>query len=156
MNAVVLGSAQAYEQERGKPMPSENHAIVQTNLAIELSKHRDFRVMSELSLELNGRPFTPDLSVYPWQPVDFRRDRVHLTEPPVMVVEILSPTQGSLPVMAKVEAYLQNGVKSCWVVNPPQRAITIYTPDRGLKTFSEGQVKDPATGLTVELDAVFS
>ena len=156
MNTAVLENAQAYEQERGKPMPSENHAIAQMNLGIELAKHKGFRVMSELSLELNGHPFTPDLSVYPRQPVDFRHDRVHLTEPPITVVEILSPTQGSLPVMDKVEAYLQNGVKSCWVVNPPQRAITVYTPDGGLKTFVEGQVKDPATGLTADMDAVFS
>ena len=58
--------------------------------------------------------------------------------------------------MEKVEAYLQSGVKSCWVVNPPQRAITIYTPDGSLKSFVEGQVKDPVTGLTADLEAVFS
>lgn len=137
-------------------MPSRNHSIVEMSLGIELAKHRDYRVMSELSLELNGRPFTPDLSVYPRQPVDFRHDQVQLTEPPVSVVEILSPNQGTLAVMEEVEAYLQSGVRSCWVVNPPQRAITVYTPDGGLKTFGEGQVTDPATGLTADLAAVFS
>jgi hypothetical protein len=44
----------------------------------------------------------------------------------------------------------------CWVANPPQRAITVYTPDGALKTFVEGQVKDPATGLTADIDAVVS
>jgi Uma2 family endonuclease len=102
------------------------------------------------------RAITPDLSVYPRRPVDFRHDNICRTDPPLLVVEILSPTQGWLAVMYKVEWYLQNGVKSCWVVNPPQRAITIYTPDGGLKTFGEDSIKDPATGLTANLDAVFS
>src|SRR2546428_1341296 len=122
MNTPVLDSPQTYEQERGKPMPSKNHGIVQTNITVEFAKHKEYRVMSELSLELNGRPLTPDLSVYPRRPVDFRHDTVCRTDPPLLVVEILSPTQGLLGVMDKIEAYLQSGVKSCWVVNPPQRA----------------------------------
>ena len=151
-----LTYAEEYERERGKPMPSENHAIVQSNLLVEFAKSREYRVLSELSLELDGRPLTPDLSVYRRKPADFRHDNVRLTEPPLLVVEILSPTQGSLEVMEKVDAYLKNGVKSCWMINPPQRAITIYTPDGGFKTVSEGVIKDPATGLTAELDVVFS
>ena len=156
MKTAVLETPQTYEQERGKPMPSKNHAIVQTNLAIELAKHREYRVMSELSLVLNDRPLTPDLSIYLRGPVDFRHDDIRLTDPPLVVVEISSPTQGSLEVMEKVEVYLQSGVKTCWVVNPPQRTITIYTPDGGIKGFGEGVVKDPATGLSADLDAVFS
>lgn len=137
-------------------MPSRNHAAAQTNLVAEFIKQREYRIFSELSLQLNGRPLTPDLPVYPRRPVDFRYDEVHLIEPPVLVVEILSPIQGMLAVMAKVEAYLQSGVKSCWVVNPPQRVISIYTPDGATKTYAEGVAKDPATGLTADLNAVFS
>jgi len=137
-------------------MPSKNHSIVEMNLGIELAKNKDYRVMPELSLELDGKPVTPDLSVYRRQPVDFRHDEVHLTEPPLLVVEILSPTQGSLPVMDKVDTYLKSGVKSVWVVNPPQRAITIYTPDGQFQTFVEGLLKGTAVGLTADLAAVFS
>ena len=137
-------------------MPSRNHAIVQLNLGNELAKHKKFRVMSELSLELKGRPLTPDLCVYPRSPADFRHDSVRETVPPLMVVEIWSPSQDSQEVMDKVEAYLQNGVKTCWVVNPPQRAITIYAADGAFKTFVEGQVKDAVTGLAADLDVVFS
>ncbi|PWU13092.1 MAG: Uma2 family endonuclease [Verrucomicrobia bacterium] len=156
MNTAVVENRGTYERERGKPTPSKNHAITQTNLSIEFAKNKEYRVMSELSLELDGRPSTPYLSVYRRQPVDFRHDEVHVTQPPLLVVEILSPTQGTLEVMDKVEIYLKSGIKSVWVVNPPQQAITIYTPDGRLKTFVEGQVKDPATGLTADLEAVFS
>ena len=78
------------------------------------------------------------------------------TEPPLVAVEIFSPSQGYQEVMDKVEAYLKSGVKSCWVVNPPQRVITIYSGDGSQKTYVEGQVKDPATGLMADLEVVFS
>jgi Uma2 family endonuclease len=156
MSTAVLESPLTYERERGKPLPSENHAIVQTNLAIEFAKDKRYRVLSELSLELNGRPFTPDLCVYRRQPVDFRHDKVRLTEPPLAAVEIFSPTQGYQEVMDKVEAYLQSGMKTCWVVIPPSRSITIYAADGAQKTYAEGQAVDPATGLTADLAAVFS
>ncbi len=156
MNTAVVDSPQTYQQKRGKPMPSENHAIVQSNLNGEFLKNKEYRVMSELSLELDGRPLTPDLCVYPRKPVDFRHDVVRRTDPPLVVVEIWSPSQDSQEVMDKVEAYLQAGVKTCWVVNPPQRTVTIYTPDGGMKSFVEGHVKDPVTGITADLDAVFS
>src|SRR2546430_2724016 len=140
MNSAVLESPKSYEQERGKPMPSKNHAIVQLNLGSELAKHKEFRVMSELSLELNGRPLTPDLCVYPRSPADFRHDSVREAVPLLRVVEIGAPSEDSREVMDKGEAYLQNGVKIWGVVIPPQRAITIYAADGAFKTFVEGQV----------------
>jgi Uma2 family endonuclease len=146
----------SYEQERGKPRPSENHSIVQTNLILEFSKHKEYRVMSELSLELDGRPLTPDLSIYARRPADFRHDNVCVSEPPLVTAEIFSPTQGYQEVMDKVEYYLSHDVKTCWVVNPPLRTITIYSADGSQKTCVEGQAVDPATGLTADLAAVFS
>jgi len=156
MSNTALENPLTYEQERGKPMPSENHAIVQMNLGIEFAKHKQYRVLSELSLELQGRPLTPDLSVYPRKPADFRHDTIRVTEPPLVAVEIFSPTQGYQDVLDKVDAYLNSGVKTCWVVNPPQHAITIYSADGSQKTYVEGQAVDPATGLTANLEVVFS
>ena len=157
MSTDILEKPLRYEEERGKPVPSFNHAIVQTNLAIEFSKHREFRVASELSLNLEGSPFTPDLSVYSREPVDMRHDIIRRTDPPLVTVEILSPLQGSHPVMEKVEQYLKAGVKTCWVVNPPTRTITIYTADGGDQTFLPGQqAVDPAIGITADVTAVFS
>ena len=137
-------------------MPSLNHAIAQANLIGEFSRNRVYRVASELNLELGGKPYTPDLSIYLRKQPDFHHDIVRVAEPPVLVVEILSPTQGYQSVIDKVDAYLQNGVKSCWVVSPPLRLITIFSPDGTQQTVQEGTAKDPATGLTADLAAVFS
>lgn len=157
MSTLVIepGREMSYEEERGKPMPSKNHAIVQTNLIVELVKH-PVRVMSELALRLQGEDFTPDISVYPELSVDFRQDVIRLTEPPMTAVEIFSPRQGHQDVMDKVEVYFESGVKSCWVIAPPLKSITIMLPDGRQQSFDSGVATDPATGLTARVDVVFS
>jgi Uma2 family endonuclease len=156
MSTEVVERPLSYEEERGKPMPSANHGAIQANLILEFGNQREHRIYSELSLELGGQPLTPDLSVFPRERLDLRRDVIRITEPPLLVVEILSPTQGYQAVMDKVETYLRNGVKSCWVVSPPFRTITIFKPDGTQELCHKGVAKDPATGLTADLDAVFS
>ena len=157
MSTAAIEQPLTYEEERGKPMPSFNHAIVQMSLGIQLAKHSEYRLASELSLALDGQPLTPDLSIYPREPVDMRHDIIRRTDPPLVTVEILSPTQGSYEVMEKVEKYLKAGVKTCWFVNPPTRTITIYSADGTDRTFLPGQqAVDPAIGVTADVTAVFS
>jgi Uma2 family endonuclease len=156
METLDLEKPLNYEEERGKPMPSFNHAAIQVNLIGEFIRQPDFRVCSELTVEFDGRPYTPDLSVYPRVPLDLRHDVIRRTDPPLVVVEIFSPTQGYQSVMEKVDAYFRNGVKSCWIVSPPLHTITILTPDGPEATVHAGLAKDSATGLTADLAAVFS
>ncbi|SKB02737.1 Endonuclease, Uma2 family (restriction endonuclease fold) [Prosthecobacter debontii] len=145
----------SYEEERGKPMPSFHHGIVQANLIVEFAKRSDYRCVSEVAVIVESVSYTPDICLYPRKQVDFRHDTVRMKEPPVVAVEIFSPSQGSLEIMEKVDTYLQAGVKSVWVVAPPLTSITIYTADGKQKGFLEGTVTDPATGIQVEMDQVF-
>lgn len=156
MNTAILERPPTYEEERGKPMPSQNHSYVQANLILELGASRRFRVASELTLEIAGVAYTPDLCVFARDQVNWRRDVIRRTDPPLLVVEILSPTQGHQEVTEKVEAYLAHGVKSCWVVSPQARTVTVYLPDGEPVTHAQGMVTDPATGLTANLEAVFA
>ncbi len=145
-----------YEEERGKPMPSFNHGIIQMNLGGEFLRQRQFRVVSELTLELSDRSYVPDLSLYRREAANFQRDAIRRTDPPLLVVEIISPTQGYQEVLDKVAAYFEHGVKSCWLVWPPIQNITIMTPDGRQRSFTEGVVTDPVIGVTAEWAAVFS
>lgn len=138
-------------------MPSYNHGVVQSNLTAEFVANRKFRTICELSLELDGRLLTPDLAIYAREPLNVRHDVIRPTDPPLIAVEILSPTQGSYDVMEKIDHYLKAGVKTCWLVNPPTRTITIYSADGTDVTFQRGQqAVDPAIGVTADVDAVFS
>ncbi len=157
--AVIAERPLTYEEERGKPMPSKNHAIIQGNLYAEFRKHREFRIVPEVRLELApGFPKTPDLSVYPRGDMDLDvwHDEIHLTSPPLLTVEIVSPIQGMQEIMDKVKFYLVHGVKSVWVVVPPLQQVSIFLPDNSFKNVDAGVAQDPATGLTANLAEVFS
>jgi Uma2 family endonuclease len=160
MSAVAEPSSaeavSAYEVERGKPMPSMNHGVIQTNLLVGFANHPQWRAISEVGLKLGGREGTPDISVFPRVAIDFTRDVVKTTTPPAMIVEILSPTQGSVELMERVDHYLANGVKSAWVVEPVFGDVLVCTVDGQRQKFSGGVVTDPVTGLSVDLAAIFA
>ncbi len=153
MEAIALSE---YEIERGKPMPSTNHAVVQVSLIGAFLKQADeLSVLSELSLELDGKPFVPDISIYRRLQVDPLRDEVKRTEPPLLAVEILSPTQPLDDLVQKANAYLEAEVSSCWLVQPSLQTITVFLPGQKPRTHTEGEVSDPATGITVQLEEIF-
>lgn len=156
MSMETLDKPLTYEEERGKPMPSSNHGAIQANLIVEFARHRELRVYSELTLEIEGQHYTPDLSLYPREALDLRHDVIRRTDTPTTVVEIFSPTQGSQSVMEKVDVYFRHGVKSCWIVSPPLHTIKIITADGREETIHSGVAKDPVTELTADLTAAFS
>jgi Uma2 family endonuclease len=147
-----------YERERGKPMPSFNHGVVQANLLFEIKNRHagQFTLVSELTLDMEP-PMTPDISIYPnsVQP-DWNRDVIRMVELPLTVIEILSPTQGVQDLLDKVYRYLDAGVKSCWLVQPSFRLIAIYTADPNPLIFTEGNATDPTNDITVSVDQVFT
>jgi Uncharacterized protein conserved in cyanobacteria len=146
-----------YERERGKPMPSKLHSVAQTNLTGQLLAYRPaLQVLSELTLHLSDRDLTPDLCVYRDLQVEVTQDETRMTEPPLLAIEIASPTQGIQALVDKARFMMKHGVESCWIVQPPIRTITVFTPDMESTTYSSGTVADPATEIEVDLDAVFS
>ena len=156
MSMEVQPPPLTYEEERGKPTPSRNHGRVQTNLIVEFSRQQQFSIYSELTLTIGGVDYTPDISIYPHEPADYRHDETTRADLPLVAVEILSPSQGEQGVVEKAELYLRHGVKSCWIVSPPLRTVTILLPDGREEVFHRGEVKDPAVGLAADLARVFS
>ena len=148
--------ALAYKEERGKPMPSKNHALVQSNLTGVLFKYREkVTVLSELSLELDGQPLVPDVSVFPKLSIDWHNDEIKVTEPPSLVIEILSPTQPLDDLVKKADIYFAAGVKSCWIVQTSLKTIVVLTPDQTPVFHLSGDVIDPETGIEVAVKEIF-
>ena len=124
--------ATEYEEQRGKPTPSKNHGIVQSNLIIALGPFRnEFTIVSELSLELEGRPFVPDISVFPKLSIDWHNDEATLSDPPSLVIEILSPSNPKHDRDLKKQLYLRVGVPEYWIVDPMNEAIEQYLLTNG-------------------------
>jgi Uma2 family endonuclease len=59
--------------------------------------------------------------------------------PPVLAVEILSPSDAQEDIDEKVDLYLATGVKIVWVVNPRFRTINVYRLDAKPQLFNELQ-----------------
>ncbi len=149
--------AEDYEKERGKPMPSFNHGVVQANLTIALSDAcRDrFLIASELSLA-SEPPMTPDISVCNLRQPDWLHDEIRVVEAPLTTVEIVSPSQSINDFVPRIEEYYRFGVRSVWLVQPPLKQVAVFTPDMDARVFVEGDVIDPTLDVRVALDKIFS
>lgn len=144
-----------YERERGKPMPSKYHSLTQLNLSVALAQYRPrYIVFSELSLDLDGLRVTPDLCLYRREDVDLSQEEVRMTVPPLLAVEIASPTQGVQELVDKIQSLLERGVRSCWLVQPALQTVTVFAEGQRI-TFTEDAVTDPATEIEVQVDELF-
>lgn len=58
---------------------------------------------------------------------------------PVLVAEVLSPSDRHADVTERVQNFLDAGVALVWVVEPDFATVTVYTPDSEPRLFSRGQ-----------------
>ena len=146
-----------YERERGKPMPSFNHYYVQSQLQIALhAACRDrYFVGGELSLATEPST-TPDISICNFRHPDWLHDEIRAADPPITVVEILSPSQSVNEIIPKIETYFRFGIKSVWLVQPPLKQVAVFTPELDPQIFIQGDIIDPTLDVKVALKEIFS
>jgi len=156
---VAKNSLSAYEIERNKPMPSFNHSIIQINLGIALAPYKKkYRLASELKFRLPPENWecVPDISILPKTAPNFKKDIIAYPEPPLVAIEILSPTQSLTELTTKAGEYFKHGVKSCWIVLPEFKNIYVYsTPDDYEIFKSTDTLKDKNLDLSFSLKEVF-
>ncbi len=153
MEAVVEVSK--YEIERGKPTPSKNHSIIQSNLLVALATNyrKQYRFLSEISLE-NPR-FVPDIGIFPPMIFDPLHDQTKLNQVPLGVIEIISPSQTQEELVEKAGQYFAAGVQSYWLVNPIFSIVPImHSPDT-YKNGIEGTLTDDKLGISLEMSDLF-
>lgn len=156
---AVVEQVSDYERERGKPMPTLNHAYVQKNLlvSIDYRYRKTHTVLSELNLSMPQRPDTvPDIAIYAKLQIDFLHDIQSMIQMPLTAIEIISPSQANDDILAKFERYFEAGVKSCWLVIPSFKAISVYSAPGTYQFFRhDTTLNDPATGIELPLSEVF-
>ena len=155
----AVSEQSAYEQDRGKPMPSKVHAYIQLNIGFELkSRYKDrFTFLSELSLNLDGWWSVPDLSIYSKMAIDVRQDEIRVTTPPLCAIEIISPMQSLQELIDKAKAYFEHGVQSCWLVLPGLRSIYVFSSFDEFQTFTHTDtLLDDTLKISIPLAEVFA
>lgn len=158
MEAVIEQPALTdYEIERGKPMPSFNHAKIQLRIGQQLlNTYEDqFDILSELSLEAPNLPSVPDISIFPAKPSDWLDDEIKVSEIPLTVVEILSPSQTVTELTNKAKAFFATGVKSYWLVQPTFRSVVVLQPGADELVFHNNLLTDPTNSISIDLKKIF-
>lgn len=148
-----------YELERGKPMPSLNHSLIQANLVFELKNRlrQSHTIATELNLMLQGKKLVPDLTIFSKFAPDMQHDILWMQEVPLTTIEILSPKQDLDSLLEKADLFLAAGVKSCWIVIPAVGTIAVFTGPKTYRSFANGgAVLDEGLGIEIPLSDIFS
>lgn len=78
---------------------------------------------------------------------------------PDLAVEVVSPNDRYSEIDAKVDAYLQDGVRLIWVIDPQRRKATVHAPDLENSVTLKGDAVlnggDVLEGFEIALDTLF-
>src|ERR1700691_989917 len=82
---------------------------------------------TDLSVRENTR-LRPDVgffSVKTWRTVDLKR--VPVIQTPILVVEIIAPSETATTLHRMIDAYLKWGVQEIWLIDPKIKAVFIHS-----------------------------
>jgi Uma2 family endonuclease len=152
-------------------MPSKNHSFLMGRITGLLFNDERFTVMPELSLDASHidldlsqfdikakDELIPDISLY--------SNEVNLSEPldemkvkdmPLLTIEILSPRQSMNDIIAQFHAYFALGIKSCWLVMPAIKSITVYPKPNQHNTFdlNDNEMVDEVMDIQLPMQKIF-
>ncbi len=156
-------------EDKDQEMPSRNHSFTQAQITGLFSNDERFSTFVELSLDATQidlsqfglkikEEIIPDVCLYPHS-VGFKEedDEQKMQEMPLLTIEIISPKQAISDILAKFKAYFALGVKSCWLVIPPVKTISVYSQLGHFKTFAMdmGEVIDEVIDIQFPLQKIF-
>jgi len=134
-----------------RSMPPWEHARVQQLLILAFAKWMNepgLLAVPELRSQTSETKFRiPDVSVHLGAPQKPPIDR-----PPFIAIEILSPDDKMVPLLAKFEEYRAWGVAHIWLVNPMALTLHIYTSDGLIK---QSALRIPEFSLSIPPEEVF-
>jgi Uma2 family endonuclease len=148
------------------PAPGTKHQLIVVELAGEF---RDFlkgkpckAFVSPIDVRLNADA-EDDTVVQPDLLIVCDREKIDergIKGAPDLVVEVISPSGIAYDSGAKLDRYLEAGVRECWIVNPAEHVVRVYTKKPGGETMKAYGRDDtvPAEifpGLAVSFKAVF-
>jgi Uma2 family endonuclease len=128
-------------ETRPKPLGTVTHSKMEKRLTRLLEQfYGERRVQFELSVIVGDDIVIPDVLVLASDHPVMHRDV--LNEPPLLCIEVLSPSQRPAEMLAKCERYRDFGVPFCWVVDPVERRAWEYhlgqtEPREVVETFSK-------------------
>lgn len=145
-----------FELERGEviemPPPGKYHGFVCGNVSRILgnfaaSRGKGYVCTNDAGVIVESGPDTvrgPDVTFYEDAQSSDDMDRQYAAVPPLLAVDVMSPTDRINRVNIRIAQLLSRGVQMVWIIDPEARDVSIYMPAREPKL-----LKDPDI-LTVE------
>ncbi|EDN65533.1 protein containing DUF820 [Beggiatoa sp. PS] len=160
-----------YQPNNLQKMPSKNHSLITGRITGLLFNDERFAVMPELSLDTSQIELSqfnlkakdeliPDICVYDSNAIEFIdvEDVSKVADMPLLAIEVLSPQQAMNEIINKFKAYFAIGIKSCWLVMPAIKSITIYSKPDQYKTFdiNDNEIIDKTMDIRLPAQNIFS
>jgi len=101
----------------------------QTNLGVAFDSSTGFKLP-------NGADRSPDLAwvqIARWQALTPDQRRRFPPIAPDFVMELWSETDNLETLRAKMQEYLENGVRLAWLINPSDRQVEIYRQEQAIE-----------------------
>ncbi len=120
-----------------KPMPQGKHSLLRMKLLTFINsilmEAKIAIAFPELRCTFGGRSIVPDVVVLKNEniPKDDDGEVANVvTTAPDWTIEILSPDQSTTKVIKNILHCLDNGTEVGWLIDPAEKMILIYQPDR--------------------------
>ena len=150
-------------------MGSLNHSIAQGKISGLLFNDGRFTVTPELSLDISEidpnqfgikakNELKPDICLYPNTVSGRKRDILRMQDKPLLIIEVISPEQAIREILIKFDVYFALGVKSCWLVLPEIKTITVYSQPDVFKNFdhNDAEVVDEVMDIKLQISQIFN
>jgi Uma2 family endonuclease len=143
-----------FELVRGEvielPPPWKRHGAVCINVAWALGSHvrqrgKGYLTSNDSGVILERDPDTvrgPDIALYEDAQTFAELHPKYGEVPPILAVEVLSPTDRADRITRKISDYLRSGVRLVWLIDPEARTVTVYPLDSASRLVEEGQELD--------------
>lgn len=140
-----------------KPMPGGKHSRLQSRLVGVINNAVDspYEALTELRCTVGERSIVPDIAVLEHSqiPADENGEIVStgVSVAPNWIIEILSPQQSQMKVTRKILHSLRHGGQLGWLIDPEERVVLVYRPDRLPEEWREDADLPVLPGMSLSL-----
>ncbi len=139
------------------PRPAVLHQEIAGNIYFELRnvlKTKNCKPIQEIDLVLEKNNFVPDIMVVCNDELKGARHE----KPPMIIIEIVSPSSPSRDYFLKRNKYEELGVQEYWIVEPKEQCIMVLAfSSNQQERFCEGQVSSfIMPDLQIDLNNIFN
>jgi len=140
-------------EEIAHKMPTLNHSYICSQIMRQLLPNEQIEVLPELTLAI-GNGLTPDISIYPKEQIkpDFWNDITRFEQPPLVAIEVVSPSQNIQDLLEKARLLTNSGAKTVWTIEPFSHSIWVTT-EKETRLFHNTIIE--SEGIKVDFQKIF-